>query len=183
MAEPGWLCLGGPERAHHQQASTTLLPSQAGLAWEALRGQVGAKEEGLMCSHIKKRKGWSKVWKELQKKVVEWLKNHPSIVESPTMKDAILVRDANTGEKVRVRKRLVMCSLRELCNSMCEGPLKTPEARDDRGQEITSDTKFRATIPPNFVPMKETHKVMCGCECCIRLELDTTARVLSLCQI
>ena len=36
--------------------------------------KVGAKEEGLMYSRIKKRKGWSKVSKELQKKVVEWLK-------------------------------------------------------------------------------------------------------------
>ena len=66
--------------------------------------KVGAKEEGLMYSRIKKRKGWSKVSKEFQKKVVEWLKNHPCIVESPTMNDTILVRDANTGERVRVRK-------------------------------------------------------------------------------
>ena len=129
--------------------------------------KVGAKEEGLMYSRVKKRKGWSKVSKELQKNVVEWLKNHPSIVESPTIKDTILVRDANTGEKVRVRKRLMMCSIRELYNSMYEGPLKIPEARDDRGREIISDTKFRAIIPPNFVAMRESHKVMCGCEYCI----------------
>lgn len=60
-----------------------------------------------------------------------------------------------------------MCSVQELYNDMYSGALAIPDAVSDDGKQIISDTKLRAMIPANFVPMRDCHKQMCGCEVCI----------------
>ena len=41
------------------------------------------------------------------------------------------------------------------------------DARDKDGKIISSDSKLRSLLPPQFKKMSARYKIMCGCECCI----------------
>jgi hypothetical protein len=117
-------------------------------------------------------KGSRKVTKEVRAKVIEWIKNHDHVVNSPIYNETILVTDPETSEKCRVSKLLIEIPIRELhCNLVeaCEkGGLL--ESRDDKGRIIVSDTTLRKIIKedlPQLRRMSSRHKLMCGCEICV----------------
>jgi hypothetical protein len=91
------------------------------------------------------------------------------VIESLIANDALLKMDPVTGKKERVPKLLLQIPVRELHNNLLkpveEGGL--PEAHDDNGRALISDTALRSMMPEQLRRATERHKRMCGCEICI----------------
>ena len=60
---------------------------------EEVTGADGSSQTGTLFSQVVKRKGWTKVNKELEEKVHSFIENHPNVVQSPTMNDYVSVKD------------------------------------------------------------------------------------------
>jgi hypothetical protein len=91
------------------------------------------------------------------------------VQESPIANDALLHPNPVTGKKERVPKLLLqipICELhRNLLKLVEEGGL--PEARDENGRALISDTALWSMMPEQLPRATERHKQMCGCEVCI----------------
>jgi hypothetical protein len=138
------------------------------------RKKLSEREEGVSWSRVQRRKGHSKVSKELRAELHEWVLAHPRIVASPISNDTLLVKNKETGKKERVGKLLREISIRELHNDLIRkgtegGGLVAglASARDATGKVLISDTALRYLLPVQLKPMTERHKMMCGCEVCI----------------
>ena len=126
----------------------------------------GSSQTGTLFSQVVKRKGWTKVNKELEEKVVSFIKNHPNVVQSPIMNDYVSVKDTVDPSVVqKVPKLLLQVSIRELHNDLIE---QLPEASKD-GIPLISDTKLREMMPPQVKKMTERYKEMCGCTDCVSI--------------
>jgi hypothetical protein len=127
---------------------------------------VGTK---ISWSAVQKRKGYSKVSLQLRKKLHDWIIEHPHVISSPIADDTLLVPNPeNPKTKVRVGKLLLQISYCELHNDLLStGREGLPEAKDNNGKPLISDTALRALLPPQVRTMTERYKQMCGCEICI----------------
>eukprot|EP00966_Prymnesium_polylepis_P330743 7386355-Prymnesium_polylepis.1 len=142
-------------------------------AAEKKRALLSKQEHGLAWSSVKKRKGYSKVTRKMRAALLQWVLDHPRVVESP-LKETIKVEDPKSGEKVPTTKLLREVSIRELHNDLIELPVDEggkggglPEARGEKGEVLISATAMRGLLPPQLQAMTERHKQMCGCEICI----------------
>ena len=95
-------------------------------------------------SSVKKRKPYSKISLELRSKVIEWLKKHPHIIQSPNFNDTLIVKDkSNNGLCIREQKYLHQISIRELHNDLLsKHPIGLSEVYDKEGNPLISDTAF-----------------------------------------
>ena len=116
-----------------------------------------------------KRKGHSKINKQIKRNVYTWITCHPQVVQSPISNDCLKVMLDDQTEPQLVPKLLLQVSVRELHNSLVNDPndggLKY--ARDENGKIIISDSTFRSLLPPQLKQMSARYKIICGCECCI----------------
>ena len=99
----------------------------------------------------KNKSGYSKISPDLCDKVVEWIKKHPHVVHSPISNDKVYVKNPTTGEKEKVTKLLLECSVRELHNDLISPPpTGLKEAVGSNGETIISDTRLRSLLPDNL---------------------------------
>ena len=121
---------------------------------------------GTIFSQVVKRKGWTKVNKDLEEKVYSFIENHPNVVQSPMMNDYVRVKDKSDPSVVhKLPKLLLQVSIRELHNDLLE---QVPEASKD-GVPLVSDTKLREMMPPQVKKMTERYKEICGCSDCVSI--------------
>ena len=85
--------------------------------------------------------------------------------ESPIARDTLLITDAESGVKRRVPELLLECFMRQLHNELIASPndgglLESRHA--DTNDVIISDSILRSLAPPQLLPMKYHHKMMCG---------------------
>jgi hypothetical protein len=104
----------------------------------------------------------------MRAKLHAWVLNHPHVVDSPIARDMLLIKDPETGRKVRTGKILLEVSVRELHNDLLDLPANggLDCARSAEGKVLISDTALRYLLPPQLRRMTESHKQMCGCEVC-----------------
>ena len=95
-------------------------------------------------SSVKKRKHYSKISPELRSKVIDWLKKHPHIIQSPNFNDTLIVKDkSNNGIYIREQKYLHQISIRELHNDLLsDPPIGLSDVYDKEGKPLISDTAF-----------------------------------------
>ena len=111
-----------------------------------------------------KRKGWTKVNKELEEKVLSFIENHPNVVQSPIMNDYVSVKDkADPSVVHKLPKLLLQVTIQELHNDLID---QLPEASED-GVPLISDTKLRQMMPRQVKKMTDRYKEMCGCTDCV----------------
>ena len=124
---------------------------------------------GLVCSHVKKRKKYSKVSHNLIQKIHKWIYEHPYVIPSPLAKDTLLIKNPNDlTQTIRVPKYLCQTSIRELHNDLTSSTeVGLPDVYDRNKKLLVSDTCFRSLIPANVKYMSATYKQNCGCEICI----------------
>ena len=120
-----------------------------------------------------KRKGHSKINKQIKRNLYTWITCHPQVVQSPISNDCLkVVLDDNTEPQL-VPKLLLQVSVRELHNSLVSDPndggLK--DASDEDGEIIISDSTLCSLFPPQLKQMYTHYKIMCGCECCISAKI------------
>jgi hypothetical protein len=120
----------------------------------------------------RKWKGHRKVTPAIRSKVLDWIRSHEHVINSPIYNETLLIKDPETSVKKRVAKLLLEIPVRELHNNLvapvAEGGLA--ESRDATGAIIISDTNLRVLIKeslPQLRRMSSRHKQMCGCETCI----------------
>ena len=110
--------------------------------------------------------GTKTISKALRKETVDWIMKNSNVRQSPITRDTLLISGADTKVKCRVPKLLLECSMRQFHNEVIASP-------DDRGlvgarhaitnDVIISDTMLRDLAPSQLRPMKDNHKMMCGC--------------------
>ena len=72
----------------------------------------GFLQTGTLFSQVVKRKGWTKINKDLEEKVISFIENHPNVVQSPIMNDFVLVKDKEDPTIVnKVPKLLLKVSI------------------------------------------------------------------------
>ena len=126
----------------------------------------GVLQTGTIFSQVVKRKGWTKINKDVEESVISFIENHPNVVQSPIMNDFVCVNDkANPTLVHKVPKLLLQVSIRELHNDLIE---QLPEASKD-GIPLISDSKLREMIPPQVKKMTDRYKQMCGCTDCVSI--------------
>jgi hypothetical protein len=133
------------------------------------RKRLTEKEEGVLWSSVKRRKGRSKVGPESRKESPDWIMNHENVVASPIAKDTLLVLNKEAGEKERAGKLPLETSVRKLHNLLA-GPVEDgglASARDANGNVLISDAALRCLLPPQLRKMTPAHEQMCGCKTCI----------------
>jgi hypothetical protein len=144
-----------------------------------LKKKLGAKCGTLMPERYNPKVKWSilprtlrpkKVSDELRAQVVEWILKNSNVCQSPIVNDTLLIRNTETGDKQRVPKLLLECSMRQLHNELLAPPNDgglVAGARDVLTKEaVISDTMLRSIAPPQLRQMSDRHKLMCGCEYC-----------------
>jgi hypothetical protein len=77
---------------------------------------------------VVKRKGCTKVNKELEEKVLSFIENNPNMVQSPIMNDYVSVKDKSDPIVHKVPKLLLQITIRELHNNLIHD---LPEACKD----------------------------------------------------
>ena len=120
-----------------------------------LENNLTSDNREVLWSSVKKRSKYSKISDDLKKRVVNWLTDHPRIIQSPLANDVLLIKNPeNPKQKIPVPKLLREISIRELHNdliSKTSSGLK--EVYDDNDKVIISDTALRSLIPPNIKKM------------------------------
>jgi hypothetical protein len=107
-------------------------------------------EEGLSWSTVGRKKSRSNVTEEMRAKLHAWVLNHPHVVDSPIARDTLLIKDPETGKKVRTGKVLLEVSVRELHNDLLDLPANggLDCAKNAEGKVLISDTALRYLLPP-----------------------------------
>jgi hypothetical protein len=115
-----------------------------------------------------KRQGHSAMSRDVKFKLRNWIVNHPHMIMSPIVNDALLVRNPITKVKERAGKLLLEIPVCELHKDLIEPPEKggLAEAWKD-GEVIISDASLRRLLPKELRPAAERHKQMCCCETCV----------------
>jgi hypothetical protein len=140
--------------------------------------KLGAKRGKLLSERYNPKVKWSilprtlrpkKVSDTLRALVVEWILKNSNVRQSPIVNDSLLIKNNETGQKERVPKLLLECSMRQLHNELLASPQDggLAGARDVVTKEaVISDTMLRSIAPPQLRQMSDRHKLMCGCEYC-----------------
>jgi hypothetical protein len=136
---------------------------------KVVQSQLKNIEEGLSWSTVRRKKSRSNVTEEMRAKLHALVLNHPHVVDSPIARDTLLIKDPETGKKVRTGKILLEVSVREFHNNLLDLPANggLDCARNAEGKVLISDTALRYLLPPQLRRMTESHKQMCGCEVCL----------------
>ena len=92
-----------------------------------------------------------------------------NVLQSSITRVNLLIADADFKVKHRVPKLLLECYMRQLHNELIASPddgglLGARHAKTN--DVIISDTMLRSLAPPKLSPMKNNHKMMCGCGIC-----------------
>ena len=92
-----------------------------------------------------------------------------NVCQSSITRDTLLIADADSQVKRRVPNILLECSMRQQHNDLIASP-------DDGGlvgtrhaitnDVIISDTMIRSLAHTQLRPMRDNHKMMCGCAIC-----------------
>ena len=108
----------------------------------ALAG-IHSPNDSVVFSCVVKRKGWAKRDEFLKKIVVQYIINHPNVIQSPIMNGTILVKDpTDSSKKIKKNKLLLQTSVRKLHSDSLIADV--PECTSSDGKVIVSDTKLRA---------------------------------------
>ena len=75
---------------------------------EEVTGADGSSQTGTLFSQVVKRKGWTKVNKELEEKVHSFIENRPNVVQSPIMNDYVSVKDKANPSVVHMVPKLLL---------------------------------------------------------------------------
>jgi len=97
--------------------------------------QLKNLDHNLSWSSIKKREGYKKITADMRKQLLDWICNHPHVVDSPIQRDTLFVMNLEMKKKERVGKLLLQVSVQELHNNLVE-PVKNSGlecARDAEG--------------------------------------------------
>ena len=88
---------------------------------------------------------------------------------SPGLHDTVWYTDPVSKEKVRVQKMFHRDSIRELHNLLISPVIEGgfAGARNAKGEVQISDTMLRYLMPRCISRMTDSHRQLCGCECCI----------------
>ena len=95
------------------------------------------------------------------------MENKKTIVHESTIPhDTLIIKYAESGVKRRVPTLLLECSMPKLHNELISSPdnggLLGARHADTNGV-IISDTMLCSLAHPQLPPMKNHHKMMCGC--------------------
>ena len=116
-----------------------------------------------------KRKGNSKINKQIKRNMYVWITLHPQVVQSPISNDCLKVMFDDQTEPQLGPKLLLQVSVRELHNIIVsdtnDGVIKY--ARDEDDNIIISDSTLSSLFPPQLKQISARYRVMCCCECCI----------------
>jgi hypothetical protein len=136
-------------------------------------------------SRRKQRKSSFKVDVATRQQLDTWIRNHSMIVNSPLKDETLLVKDPFTGERLRKTKLLLCIPIRELHSDLYKDPpVGLPEAIDNTGKQLISDTMLRSLLPPELKPATKRHKQMCGCEVCLTMQShQSTVNAFRMLQI
>ena len=137
-----------------------------------LRGNIIKKLNFDSWNAMEKKQQCNKVSDEIKADLHQWIRNHPNVVSSPSVKDVIHVKvtkDDGTTEKKKMSKLLLQVSICELHDDLMkaehEGGFKY--RFDKNNKPLISDTALRNLLPPELRKMKKYQRIMCGCETCI----------------
>ena len=84
----------------------------------------------------------------------------------PITRYTLNIADAYSKLKRRVPKLLLECSMRQLHNELIASPYDGGlfgARHAETNDVIISDTMLRSLAPTQLHPMKDNHKMMCGC--------------------
>ena len=137
------------------------------IAMADKRDKLENGDKGTIFSQVVKSKGWTKVDAELLKKIHDWIRDHPHVVQSPIANDMATVKDEESGLSFKVPKILLQIPIRVLHNELL---LDLPEARDSDGKALVSDTKLRQILPKELRLMSDRYKIMCACLQCLKIQ-------------
>ena len=144
--------------------------SALGLPWstgrrllknaKAKRGLLSNMEPGVAWSQRRKRKRWQKASQDVQDKLYAWIIDHEMVIESQISNYTLLKLNRVTGEMERVWKLLLQIPFRELHDDLLKPAVEggLPEARDDNGTALISDSALRSMMPEQLRRATERHK-------------------------
>ena len=120
-----------------------------------------------------KRKGHSKISKEISNSLYNCIIHHPQVLQSPIANDCLKVKIDGYTEPQIFPKLLLRVSVRELYNKLVSATIDggPKEARDEDDNIIISDSTLCSLLPPQLKQMPSRYKVMCGCECFISVKI------------
>ena len=91
-----------------------------------------------------------------------------NVRESPIARYTLLITDAESGVKRRVPNLLLECFMRYLHNDLVDSTYDVSllgSRHANTNDVIISDTML-SYAPPQLRPIKDNHKMMCGCAIC-----------------
>jgi hypothetical protein len=100
-----------------------------------------------------------------------WIQNHSMIVNPPLKDETLLVKDPLTSKRLRKTKLLLCIRIHELHNDLYKDPpVGLPEAIDNNGKKLISDTMLRSLLLPESKLVTKRHKQMCRCDVCLTMQ-------------
>jgi hypothetical protein len=107
-----------------------------------VRSQLKNVEVGLSWFTVRRKKSRSYVTEVMRAKLHAWILKHPHFVDSPIARDMLLIKDPETGLKIRSGKILLEVSVQELHNDLLELPANRGLScsRNAEGKVLISDT-------------------------------------------
>ena len=111
----------------------------------------------------------SKIDKEINKSLYNWIMHHTQVVQSTIVNNFLKVKIDGHTEPQLVTRLLLQVFVRELHNSLVSDTdnVGLKEARDAENNIIISDYILHSILPLQLKKMSSRYKVMCGCKCCI----------------
>ena len=102
-----------------------------------------------------KRKGRSKINKQIKRNVYTCITRHPQVVQSPISNYCLKVMLDDQTEPQLIPKLLLQVSVREIHNSLVSDPNNggLKDSRDEDGKIIISDLTLRSLLPPHLKQM------------------------------
>jgi hypothetical protein len=99
----------------------------------------------------------------------QWLLEKCDFIQpSPNARNTVTVTDPETGEKMLVRKYLLVGSMNDAYQQfISKGRNGCDLAYDSDDELVVRDTTFRKFFPREITHATDTQKITCGCEVCI----------------
>jgi hypothetical protein len=114
-------------------------------------------------------KGHSRYSPDFIRGLRQWLLEKCDFIQpSPNARDTVTVTDPETGDKMLVRKYLLVGSMNDAYQQfISKGRNGCDLAYDSDDELVVRDTTFRKFFPREITHATDTQKITCGCEVCI----------------